>query len=558
MTTTARKRALIVIRLSRVTDATTSPERQLGECRALCAQRDYEVVGVAEDLDVSAGQTAPFDRPQLGEWLKPERAHEYDVIVFYRADRLVRRVFDLADMIRWSRANRVTLVSATESHFDLSTDFGDIIALLVAKVAEMELKAISERNQGTFDYNLREGKWRGGVPPWGYLPGKDDKDEWRLFQDPTQADVIREVAERVLEGEPLRVIARDLTDRPVLTPKDRFAEHQGREVQNYEWHSGALKRALLSPTLLGHVVTREVETDEDGHVVLTGKGKKQFGPELVLRNDDGSPLVRSEPVLSRDVFDRVGAELRARENRKEPTARSTSLGLQVVFCGVCGEPAYRLKGGEGRAARYRCASAQKRAQCSNRSLPLEYADDAISGFVLGVLGDSERLARHWDSGSDHTAELADINATLVDLVGQLGTGVYRAGTPQRAALDASIAARAKRQEELSREAVKPAGWTWKPTGEKFSDWWERQDTEARNIWLRTMKVRVGFNTSTNDRGRVQIDGLSVDLGDIQTLTQQVSPGGTATSLADAFEAMRQAGVEGAEIGPDGIRLAEPA
>jgi site-specific DNA recombinase len=33
------KRALLVIRLSRVTDATTSPQRQLQICRELCEQR---------------------------------------------------------------------------------------------------------------------------------------------------------------------------------------------------------------------------------------------------------------------------------------------------------------------------------------------------------------------------------------------------------------------------------------------------------------------------------------------------------------------------------------
>lgn len=60
-------RALIVVRLSRVTDATTSPERQLQACQELCAQRGYEVVGTAEDLDVSAGTTSPFERPQIGD-----------------------------------------------------------------------------------------------------------------------------------------------------------------------------------------------------------------------------------------------------------------------------------------------------------------------------------------------------------------------------------------------------------------------------------------------------------------------------------------------------------
>jgi DNA invertase Pin-like site-specific DNA recombinase len=92
--------------------------------RELCDRRGYEVVGIAEDLDVSAGSTSPFDRPQLGDWLS-NRLGEFDAIVFFRVDRIVRRLFDLADIIRWGRDHSVTLVSATESHFDLSTEFGE-------------------------------------------------------------------------------------------------------------------------------------------------------------------------------------------------------------------------------------------------------------------------------------------------------------------------------------------------------------------------------------------------------------------------------------------------
>ncbi len=84
-----------------------------------------------------------------------------------------------------------------------------------------------------------------------------------------------------------------------------------------------------------------------------------------------------------------------------------------------------------------------------------------------MLGKSERLERVWDSGSDHSAELAEVDATLSDLVGLLGLGEFRAGTPQRVKLNHRITELAARQEELSGRALKPAGWTWEPTGEKF-------------------------------------------------------------------------------------------
>jgi site-specific DNA recombinase len=515
------QRALIVVRLSRVTDTTTSPERQMETCRDLCRRRGYEVVGIAEDLDVSAGKTSPFDRPQLGDWLT-NRADEFDVMVFYRADRVVRRLFDLADLIRWGRDYSVTLVSATESHFDLSTEWGDIIALLVAKVAEMELAAIRERNASAARFNIRAGKYRGGMPPWGYLP-TDASGEWRLIPDPEQVKVIRAVVDRVLSGEPLRAIALDLTARKVLTPRDRFAQHQGREVKGYEWHSGGLKRALTSRALLGYAVS---------------------GGELV-RTDEGSPVLRADPVLTREVFDRLGVELADRENRKEPTKRSIGLLLQVVYCGACGRPAYRQKGGPGRSPRYRCASTQSKAgPCGNPSVPMDYADQMVERIVVGMLGQSERQERVWDSGCDHSAELANIDAQLEDLAGVLGSGDFRAGTPQRVKLDERISLLAARQAELSSATVKPAGWTWEPTGELFGDWWAKQDITGRNVWLRSMKIRLEFLQGQ----------MHLDLGDIFGLTEHMDARGPVVMWQQILNAVRDNGIAGVEMTGDEIQF----
>ena len=118
-------------------------------------------------------------------------------------------------------------------------------------------------------------------------------------------------------------------------------------------------------------MAREPLTGRSGTLQRDAKGRKVFGPETVVRNDDGSPVVRAEPILTREVFDRLGVELADRENRKEPTKRSTGLLLQVVYCGVCGRPAYRLKGGAGRKPRYRCASAQYKEPCGNKSIPMD-------------------------------------------------------------------------------------------------------------------------------------------------------------------------------------------
>lgn len=515
-------RALIVIRLSRVTDATTSPERQLAECRKLCEQRGYEVVGIAEDLDVS-GSVDPFNRkhrPRLARWLAGE--HEaFDVIVVYRVDRLTRSIRHLQGLVAWAEDRDKLIVSATESHFDMTTPFAAVVIALMGTVAQMELEAISERNASAARHNIKAGRWRGGVPPWGYLP--DDKSgEWRLAQDKQQVDIINEVVRRVLgQQEPLQRIANDLTDRGVLTPKDRFAEARGREVKGYGWSQNQLKRSLISEAMLGYAVS---------------KGQ-------VVRNDDGSPVVRSAPILSRSDFEALRVELSGRSTRGEPTARSTSLLLRVISCGVCHQPAYRFNGGShSKFPRYRCSSIQKNNSCGNKTIRVDYAENTVETLLLTLLGDSERLERVWDSGSDNSAELTTVNDELTDLAGLIGTPAFRSGTPQWEQVSARIDALVRRQDELSAEATKPAGWVWQPTGELFRDWWNRQDVEGRNIWLRSMGVRLEFNR----------DKLNLDFGDLQSLTEHLAPAGPVVRWKELFASFGEHGIEGIEIEDDRV------
>ncbi|KXX60296.1 integrase [Rhodococcus sp. LB1] len=506
----------------------------------MCEQRGYEVVGIAQDLDVSAGLTTPFERPQLGDWLE-NRFHEVDVIVVYRMDRIVRRLLDLADLIRWGQNHSVSLVSATESFLDLTSPFGDIIALLVAKVAELELEAISSRIASAYHHNRQLGKWTGGAQlPWGYLPRQIDDGSWRLFPDPEAVPVIHEVAERVLAGEPLRAIAHDLNERKVPTAKDRMNAHQGREPKGHEWNSSALKRSMTSPTMLGYATVREPKRDANGKVQLDARGRKMYEAEDVLRGPDGSPVQRAEPILTKHVFDQLGVELAGRENRKEPTVRSNALLLRVIYCGVCGRPCYRLKGGQGRRPRYRCSSAQYKATCGNGSVVMEELDEMVESAVLGLMGDSERLQRVWDAGDDNAAELADLDDTLADLVSQLGRGPYRAGTPQRAALDANIEALDKRREELTAATTRPAGWTWQPTGETFRDWWELLGLTQQNVYLRTMGVRVAFDKR---------DELSVhlEMAELEKMAAQVKTVGSVETMTETFAKLTEHGIAGIEI-----------
>ncbi|ALA11928.1 integrase [Mycobacterium phage Tasp14] len=494
-------RALVVIRLSRVTDATTSPERQLESCQQLCAQRGWDVVGVAEDLDVS-GAVDPFDRkrrPNLARWLAFEE-QPFDVIVAYRVDRLTRSIRHLQQLVHWAEDHKKLVVSATEAHFDTTSPFAAVVIALMGTVAQMELEAIKERNRSAAHFNIRAGKYRGSLPPWGYMPTRVEG-EWRLVPDPVQRERILEVYHRVVDNhEPLHLVAHDLNRRGVLSPKDYFAKLQGREPQGREWSATALKRSLISEAMLGYAT-------------LNGK---------TVRDDDGAPLVRSEPILTREQLESLRAEL-VKADRAKPAVSTPSLLLRVLFCAVCGEPAYKFTGGGRKNARYRCRSWGWAQRCGNGTVAMAEWDAFCEEQVLDLLGDSERLEKVWVAGSDSAVELAEVNAELVDLTSLIGSPAYRVGSPQREALDARIAALAARQEELEGLEARPSGWEWRETGQRFGDWWRDQDTAAKNTWLRSMNVRLTFDV----RGGLT---RTIDFGDLQEYEQHLRLGSVVERL----------------------------
>jgi site-specific DNA recombinase len=101
---------------------------------------------------------------------------------------------------------------------------------------------------------------------------------------------------------------------------------------------------------------------------------------------------------------------------------------------------------------------------------------------------------------------------------------------------------------LSAEAVTPAGWTWQPTGEKFAEWWERQDVTARNVWLRSMGVRLEFEYAADDSS----PSVRLDLGDLETLLREMNASGPAADWQDFSKAMQENGIAGMEISGDSV------
>ncbi|WP_170220892.1 recombinase family protein [Amycolatopsis cihanbeyliensis] len=515
-------RALIAVRLSRLSDDTTSPERQLKECEQHVAAKGWTVAGVAEDLDVSARTTAPFDRAELGKWLR-NRAHEFDVIVFWRLDRIVRSVADLNDLLSWGKQHGKHFASATEEHFDTSTPIGYIIAILIAWVAEMESQATSERTTSMHADFIDDGRYRGGTPSFGYRPVLIEETCWvcadagigcshvgqkRLEHDPVMAPLAQQIVSRIVDdGERPMSITKDLSERGVLTPHDHHRVNLGREPKGSAWQVGILVALLRNPALMGYQVRRHViGVDQDG--------QKVYGPHEIVRDENDKPILRAQPIIDPVMFDRLQRKLDEMNKRRGPNQNTRAVLIGVIKCAVCGTNMYLNSG--RRNSYYRCRSVSTGRPCGNKSVRQDDAENALIEQLLNDFGDMERKEKIYDPGEDHASELEQVRVTLDDLTNLLTKPAYREGTRQRERLERQIEKLATREAELEAIPSRPSRYRVVGTGETFREYWNSLDQQEKNLYLRDHEV-----TMTVRGGKAPV--WDIDFADLPAILGSIDP-----------------------------------
>lgn len=120
-------------------------DAQLEVVRAEVCRRGWNLVGTLADRAVS-GATPPDQRPQLGPALKRLDAGRVDVLVVQRLDRITRSLADWALLVERSQKRGWAIVAVAEG-IDLASPAGEMVAGMLAAVAQFERRLISSRTR---------------------------------------------------------------------------------------------------------------------------------------------------------------------------------------------------------------------------------------------------------------------------------------------------------------------------------------------------------------------------------------------------------------------------
>ncbi|MER6525217.1 recombinase family protein [Streptomyces sp. NPDC001508] len=461
-------RALLSIRLSVLTDDTTSPVRQELDLRALARDGGYRVVGIASDLNVSATKVPPWKRKELGDWLN-NRSPEFDVLFFWKLDRFIPRMSDLSTMIEWCERYGKNLISKHDQ-IDLKSTAGRIMVTLIGGIAEIEAANTSTRVASLWDYTRTQDAWFVGKPAYGYVTTKADGKP-RLAIEPNAYKALHWARRMALRGVSARRMVRCLVRSglmsPGLTPT-------------------TLLRRLRNPALMGF----RVEENKNGGVRKS---------KLILGHD-GKPIRVAEPIFTETEFHEVQEAIDRRgKNQPQRQTHGATQFLGVLTCSDCTSN-MTVHVTNNKFGQYRYLRCQK---CKSGGLGApdpQGVYDVLVEDVLQVLGDFPVQVREYAQGAEARAEVKRLEETITYYMAGLEPGGRY--TKTRFTREQAEKTLDKLTDELN--AIDPETtqdrWTLVHNGKTFRETWKEGGMEAMAEDLR----RVGITCEVK---RTKVKGV---------------------------------------------------
>lgn len=289
---------------------------------------------VDNDLPASGRKTRRNARPDYRRMKADARRGHVQAVGAVDVDRYTRRPKEFEELVDIYDAHG-TIFASLRGFIDLTTPAGRLFARNLANFSAYEGEQKVERQKLANAALARAGKrHKGGMRCYGY------SEDGTLV--PEEVDVIREAARRVLAGEALRALVRDLTDRGVKSSTGKT------------FSPTTLKRLLINPRLTG---------------------RRTYLGEVVA--EDVFPR-----ILSDEEHERLVAKLDRPPQEVYDQRRSYLLSGGLAICGRCGA-ALQSQRSNSRRRGYACRQRIPAEQaCSGVRIAADPLEDHVAAEVL--------------------------------------------------------------------------------------------------------------------------------------------------------------------------------
>ncbi len=421
------------------------------QARAECEKRGWEVVDVYEDRGISAFKRV--ERPAYERLLRDVEAGRIDAVVVFKLDRFARSVREFVRYMDVFREHGTAFASVHDP-IDTTTATGRAFLGTMTTFAELESENTSLRRREMSLERAKGGEvTKGGKRPFGYRAD-------RVTVHDGEATLIREAADRFLDGQSLRSIAMDWNERGIVT------------TTGGRWSGHTIAQCLRNPRLAGY------------------------------RTHHGTPY-KSDVIGA--IFDegehvRLAAALGDAKRRAPRKTVARHLLSSLLFCQLCGK-SMKIRGEDWSTnkLRYACVKREDADNCGSVTILAAETEHQVFDDVLGMIdsgelvrvGDDVDVATLIEATEDALREdQAHLERLSMDYVGSDGLRLSR---------DEYMAARVPLTERVAQHERDLAGLRRRAATrtsaipsdpDELRAWWADADLQDKRAFLETVLLGV--------------------------------------------------------------------
>lgn len=297
------------------------------------------------------------DRENFQRLLADCRAGRINMVITKSISRFARNTVTLLNTVRELRELGIDVYFEEQNIHTLSGE-GELMLTILASYAQEESRSASENQK----WRIRKSYEKGEVMQWrhqfGYRITKD-----KIEIDPEQAEVVREIFQRAIDGDSFGGICRDLNARGIYS------------IFGNKWTASRISELLHCEKYVGDAILQKKYVNNH----IEKKTVKNTG-ELPMYYAEGT----HEAIIDKETFEKAQAVLAAVKekygNHRPPKHYAFT---SRIKCGICGDNFKRVTT-NGKVT-WNCRNFQEhgKAVCPSKQIP-ESILKSVTAEVLGL------------------------------------------------------------------------------------------------------------------------------------------------------------------------------
>lgn len=343
-----------------------SLQTQVEACRKTAEELGATYIVEHVDDGYSGGE---IDRPGMNGLRAALENKDVDLVICYDPDRLARNLAHqliITEEIEKAGA-RLVFVSVT---FEDSPE-GKLFYSIRGAISAYEKEKIRERVIRGKRGKAQSGKIVQNAKPTGY--GWDA--EKSIYVPNEDSALVRRLFDMALSGMSTISIAQTLNQTDVPSPREK------------KWHAETIRRILRNPLYYGKAIQyrEQVSTINRKRVVT-------------LRDESEWSIVHCQPIVSKEVFDKVQLCLAKQRKFAARNEKSVYLLRGLLYCAKCGCKLKIAKcGRKGDKKYYRCSSTDRNREfneqidCTNRGIQTDRLDEYVWDMLVNLVNQPDKI-----------------------------------------------------------------------------------------------------------------------------------------------------------------------